>query len=79
MKIQDAKAAADKDWKKLETIPAQQPEKVKSKKEVILEAHRDKKEIPLCCFDGHVPPPKTRSWNPNYRSTQAESCSVVTL
>ena len=43
MKIPDAKAAVDKEWKKLETIPAWQLEKVKSKKEVILEAQRDKK------------------------------------
>ena len=44
MKI-SAKAAVDKEWKKLETIPAWQLEKVKSKKEVILEAQRDKKKV----------------------------------
>ena len=44
MKIPDAKAAVDKEWKKLETIPAWQLEKVKSKMEVFLEAHRDKKK-----------------------------------
>ena len=38
MKIPDAKAAVDKEWKKLETTPAWQMEKVTSKKEVILEA-----------------------------------------
>ena len=43
MKNPDAKAAVDKEWKKLETIPAWKLEKVKSKKEVILEAQRDKK------------------------------------
>ena len=45
MKIPDAKAAVDKDWKKLETIPAWQLEKVKRKEEVILDAHRDKKKV----------------------------------
>ena len=35
MKIPDAKAAVDKEWKKLETIPAWDVRKVKSKKEVI--------------------------------------------
>ena len=45
MKIQDAKAAVDKEWKKLETIPVWNLEKVKSKKEVILEAQRDKKKV----------------------------------
>ena len=45
MKIPDAKAAVDKEWKKLEPIPAWQLDKVKSKKEVILEAQRDKKKV----------------------------------
>ena len=45
MKIPDAKAAADKEWKKLETIPAWQLDKVKSKKKGILEAQRDKKKV----------------------------------
>ena len=38
MKIPDAKAAADKEWKKLDTIAAWKLVKVKSKKEVTLEA-----------------------------------------
>ena len=45
MKIPDAKAAVDKEWKKLETIPAWNLENVKSKTEVILEAQRDNKEV----------------------------------
>ena len=53
MKIPDAKAAVDKGWKKLETVPAWQLDKVKSKKEVILEAQRHK-ESPLCHIDGHM-------------------------
>ena len=44
MKIPDAKAAADKEWKKHETIPAW----------VILEALRDKKNSPLRYIDGHL-------------------------
>ena len=40
MQILDAKAAVDKKWKKLETIPASNLEKVKSKKEVILQTQR---------------------------------------
>ena len=55
MKITDVKAAMDKEWKKLETIPAWTLGKVKSKKDVILEAQRDKKESPLC-NDGHLSP-----------------------
>ena len=45
LKILDAKAAVDKEWKKLETIPAWDVEKDKSKKEVILEAQRDKTKV----------------------------------
>ena len=46
MKIPDAKAAVDKEWKKkLETNPASQLDKVNSKKEVSLEAQRDKKKV----------------------------------
>ena len=44
MKIPDARAAVDKEWKKLETIPAWQLEQVKSKEDVILEAQREKKQ-----------------------------------
>ena len=52
IKIPDAKAALDKEWKKLETIPAWQLDKVKSKKEDILEAQKSQKESPLCYIDG---------------------------
>ena len=46
LKIRDAKAAVDKEWKKLETIPAWQMEKVnRQKEEVILEAQRDKNKV----------------------------------
>ena len=45
MKIRDAKAAVDREWKKLETTPAWQLDKMKSKKVVILEAQRDKNKV----------------------------------
>ena len=44
-KILDAKAAVDKEWTKLKTIPAWQLDRVKSKKEVIDEARRDKNNV----------------------------------
>ena len=47
MKIPDARAAVDKEWKKLETIPAGQLDKVKSNKEVVLGAQRDEKKVHL--------------------------------
>ena len=64
MKILDAKAAVDKEWKKLEAGPAWQLEKVKSTKEVSLEAQRDKKERPLCYIDGHLFPQKNAELEP---------------
>ena len=45
MKIPDAKAAVDKEWKKLETIPAWDVKKVKSKKEVIKEAQKNNTKV----------------------------------
>ena len=45
MKIPDAKAAVDKEWKKVETILAWQLGKVKSKKDDFQEAQRDEKKV----------------------------------
>ena len=45
MKIPDAKAAVHKEWKKVETFSAWPLEIVKSIKEVIFEAQRDKKKV----------------------------------
>ena len=65
MKILDARAAVDKEWKKHETIPTWNLEKVKSKKEVILEAQRDSKKVNFAALMGisHL---KNASWNQNY-------------
>ena len=54
MQCPDVKAAGDKEWKKLETIPPWQLEKVRSKKEVIKEAQNNKKHSPLSFMDGHL-------------------------
>ena len=39
------KAAVDKEWNKLETIPVWNVDKMRSKKEVILEAQKDNKKV----------------------------------
>ena len=39
------KAAVDKEWDKHEKIPAWQMDKVKSKKDVVLEAHKRKSTL----------------------------------
>ena len=43
MKIPDAKAAVDKEWKKLETTPAWNLEQVKSKKRKLFWKHKETK------------------------------------
>ena len=45
IKVPDAKAAVDKEWKKLETIPAWDVRKVRSKKEVIKEAQKNNNNV----------------------------------
>ena len=45
MKIPDAKATMDKEWKKLETIPAWDVKEVKSKKEVLKEAQKNNNKV----------------------------------
>ena len=57
MKIPDAKAAVDKEWKMLDTIPAWNFEKkVKSKKGVYPGGTNRQQESPLCHIDGHMSP-----------------------
>ena len=60
----------DKEWKKLETIPDWQLDKVKSKKEVILEAQRDKKESPIWYVDGHMSLSKSAELEPKLQKWQ---------
>ena len=45
VKIPDAKAAVDKEWKKLETIPAWDVKKAKSKEEVIKEEQKNNNKV----------------------------------
>ena len=61
MKILDAKAAVDKEWDKLEKLPAWQLTKVQSKKEVILEAQREQRTVHFSNAHGHLSSQKMRS------------------
>ena len=57
IKIPDVKAAVDKEWKKLQTIPAWKQEKVRNEKEVIEVISWStwkQKASPLCIIDGHL-------------------------
>ena len=60
MKIPDAKAAVDKEWKKLETIPAWDLRKVKSKNGSCSGSTKRQHQSPLCFIDGHTPPQECR-------------------
>ena len=54
MKIPEAKAAVDKELKKLEKISAWNLTKVRSKKEVIDEARTKGAKVHFCLTDGHL-------------------------
>ena len=73
MKNLDAKAAVNKGWEKLETVPAWDFVKSQDKKVVILEALRDQQKVHSATLMDicHV---KDTESDPNYRSIQAESC-----
>ena len=69
MKIPDAKAAVDKEWKKLETNPAWNLGKSRAKRRLVWMHKRDQKKFPLCCIDGHMSPRKcgVRTKNQKYK------------
>ena len=54
IRIPDAKAAVDKEWEKLERLPAWQVTKVKSKKEVIEKAHKEGRTIEKAQKEGRT-------------------------
>ena len=56
IKTPDARAAVDKEWNKLEKLPAWQGTKVKSKKAVIAKAQKRRKDSSFCDVDGLVQP-----------------------
>ena len=51
-------SSGHKEWKKLETIPAWQLDKMKSKKGGYPGSRKRQQESPLCIVDGHVSPQK---------------------
>ena len=60
MKIPDAKEAVDKEWKKLETIPAWNLEKSPEQKGGYSGSTKRQKESPPCYIDGHLSSQKWR-------------------
>ena len=76
MKLPDARAAVDKEWENLETIPAWQLTSVSHKKEVIDEPRKEAKQIILLHQWTSVIS-RIRSWNHNFKNTKVELCSEV--
>ena len=78
MKIPDAKAAVDKEWKKLETLPSWQLNNMKGKQEVILEAQKERNKVHFATLMDtcHL---KNAELEPKIRSVKDESCFEETL
>ena len=78
MKIPAAKAAADKEWEKLEKISAWNLTKVRDKSEVIDEARTKGKTVHVASLMEicHL---KNATWRRNTKSTKVELCFEVTL
>ena len=79
MKIPDAKAAVDKEWKKLDR-QSQHGNWRQSKKQEgsCSRSTRRQKESPFCYTGGHMTPQK-RGVRTKYKSIKTESYSEVTL
>ena len=78
MKIPAAKAAVDKEWEKLEKIPAWNLTKVRSKKEVIDEA-RTKGAKNYCASLMDICHLKMQNWRQSIKNTKVELYSEVIL
>ena len=76
MKIPDAKGAVDEEWETLKKLPAWRLNEVKSRKKIILEAQKEKKNVHFARLTDmcHL---KNAGLEP--KSTKAGSCSEVTL
>ena len=57
-KIPDAKGSVEREWDKLENIPAWQLTKVRNKKEVIDEARNEGQKSSVCVIDGSLSSPE---------------------
>ena len=79
MKIPDAKAPVDKEWKKLEQLSAWQVTKVKSRREVVKEAQKEQRTVHFATLIDISHLKKIRSWNTNSKNTKVVLCSEVTV
>ena len=76
MKISDAEAAVEKEWRK--TSRAWQLTKVRNKNEMIAEARKEGRQMHFASLRISVIL-RVQSWNHNFRNTKVESYSEVTL
>ena len=78
-KTLDAKAAVDKEWKKLETVPSWELERSQEQEGGCSRSTKKQKESPRCYTDGPMSFQECGVKTQILKSTKAESCSVVTL
>ena len=79
IKIRDANAAVEKEWKKLETIQAWKLDKVENMQEVVLEARRNKSKVHFAALMDLCDLKNVEFRTETPESTKVESCSEVTL
>ena len=77
MKISDAEAAVDKEWEKLENLPAWQVTKFNIKKEGSLKRHKKRKGVSTLPHWSIYVTSRTRSWSRSSQDTKVASCSEV--
>ena len=77
MKIADAKAAVDKEWKKLKTISSLAVGQSKEQKGGYSGSTERQRESPLCNIDGHVSSQKCGVRTKFTKVQKDESCSEV--
>ena len=79
MKIPATKAAVDKEWEKLEKIPAWNLTKVRNKSEVIDEARTEGCKSSFCLTDGHLSFEECRIAYKSTKNIKVELYSEATL
>ena len=79
MKTLDAKAAVDKEWKKLETIPSCELERSHEQEGGCSRSTKKQKESPRCYTDGPMSLQECGVITQITKIQKTESCSVVTL
>ena len=79
IKKTDAEVTVDKEWEKLQKIPAWQLTKVRNKKEVIEEARNKGRKVHFCVIDGSLSSQEYGARTSVSKVQRKSSCSEVAL